>query len=177
MKNAYKVLRCLLLWYEEASGQAINTAKSSFSFSRPTTPRLKVLVKYSLQLQNERGVEKYLGLFEHFGNRKKYIFASIVDMIKQKAKGWSNRLLSTAMKLVMLKSVLNAIPFHVMTCFKLLVSLYKQIQSWITRFWWDSNSGTKKKWHGFLGTCHKPSQMEDSGLEIFCVSTTPSLLN
>lgn len=54
------------------------------------------------------------------------------------------KLLSLAGKLVLMKSVLFAMPSHAMTCFKLSVSLCKRIQSAVTRFWWDDNTGKKK---------------------------------
>lgn len=61
-----------------------------------------------------------------------------------KASSWSKRHLSSAGKMVMLQSVLTPIPSHAMTCFQLLVSLCKRIQSAVTRFWWDSNDGSRK---------------------------------
>lgn len=137
-------LRHLLLRYEEASGQTINAAKFSILFSKRTPAQIKALVKDSLLIQNEGRVGKYLGLPEHFGRKKKDMFASIVDKIKQKAKSWKNRFLSTAGKLTMLKSVLTSMPSHSMSCFKLPVSICKRIQSAVTRFWWDSNTGEKK---------------------------------
>ena len=113
-----KTLKDFLRRYECASGQSINTAKYSISFSRRTPGQLKSTVKDILQIPNEGGVGKYLGLPEHFGRRKRDSFASIMDKIKQKAKGWSNRYLSTAGKLVILKSVLTPIPSYAMTYFK-----------------------------------------------------------
>ncbi|KAL9816039.1 putative ribonuclease H domain, reverse transcriptase zinc-binding domain-containing protein [Arabidopsis thaliana] len=44
----------------------------------------------------------------------------------------------------MLKSVLAAMPTYTMSCFKLPCSLYKRIQSALTRFWWDSSMDKKK---------------------------------
>ncbi|CAG7896289.1 unnamed protein product, partial [Brassica rapa] len=44
----------------------------------------------------------------------------------------------------MLKSILSSIPNHTIQCFKLPLSLCKRIQSALTRFWWDSNTGTRK---------------------------------
>ena len=87
---------------------------------------------------------KYLGLPEHFGRRKKDLFSTIVERIKQRAKSWSNRFLSTTEKITMMISVLTPIPTHTMTCFKLPVSLCKRIQSAQTRFWWDCKDGTRK---------------------------------
>lgn len=143
-KRSRQTLRAILQRYEAASGQMINTEKSSITFSRKTPASLKEAVKNDLQIQKEGGTGKYLGLPEHFGRRKRDMFDSIVTRIKQKASGWSNRHLSSAGKLVMLKSVLSPIPSYSMTCFKLPASLIKRIQSAVTRFMWDDSTGKRK---------------------------------
>lgn len=130
--------------YESASGQAINKEKSAITFSRRTPTTLKAMMKEKLQIQKEGGTGKYLGLPEQFGRKKRDIFASVVNKIKQKARGWSNKFLSSAGKMVMLQSVLSAVPSFSMSYFALPVSLCKRIQSTVTRFWWDSNESTKK---------------------------------
>lgn len=126
-----------------ASGQVINSSKSSITFSVKTTPKDKIRVKQALGIEKEGVVGKYLGLTEHFGRRKKDLFSSIVDRIQQKAQSWASRQLSQAGKLTMLKSVLSATPTFAMTCFLLPISLCKRIQSVLTRFWWDP-SDTRK---------------------------------
>uniref|UniRef100_M4EUN1 RNase H type-1 domain-containing protein n=1 Tax=Brassica campestris TaxID=3711 RepID=M4EUN1_BRACM len=143
-KDSAEALTKVLKLYEEASGQSINANKSSITFSRKTPAALKTVVHDTLSIQKEGGVGKYLGLPEHFGRKKCDLFSSIIDRIKQKAKGWSNRFLSTAGKMTMLKSVLSLVPSHAMSCFQLPVSLCKRIQSTLTRFWWDDSMGRKK---------------------------------
>ncbi|XP_022568759.2 uncharacterized protein LOC111211768 [Brassica napus] len=143
-KESGEALCRLLKRYEEASGQSINTEKSSINFSRHAPVALKMAVKDALSIQKEGGIGKYLGLPELFGRKKRDLFSSIVDRIKQKACGWSNRFLSTAGKMTMLTSVLSPIPSHAMSCFQLPISLCKRIQSALTRFWWDTNMGNKK---------------------------------
>lgn len=66
------------------------------------------------------------------------IFSLIVDRIRQKSINWSSKFLSTTGRMVFLKSILASIPTYTMSCFKLLASLCKRIQSTLTRFWWDS---------------------------------------
>lgn len=134
----------ILQRYKEASGQTINNEKSSITFSRRTPGALRTLVKDALDIQKEGGVGKYLGLPEQFGRKKRDLFTSIVDRIRQKGSSWSNRFLSKAGKMIMIKSVLSPIPSHAMTCFKLPVSLCKRIQSAVTRFWWDDVDGQNK---------------------------------
>lgn len=130
--------------YECASGQMINTQKSSISFSSKTPPDIRARVKAQLGIEREGGVGKYLGLPEHFGRRKKDLFASIVDRMKQKAISWTTHFLSTAGKATMLQAVLSATPSFAMSCFELPVSLCKRIQSVLTRFWWDDKEGERK---------------------------------
>lgn len=64
--------------------------------------------------------------------------------MRQKAISWSNRFLSGAGKMVMLKSVLSSLLSYTMSCFQLLVFLSRRIQSTLTRFWWDLNPQEKK---------------------------------
>ncbi|KAL0800742.1 hypothetical protein Bca101_055917 [Brassica carinata] len=87
---------------------------------------------------------KYLGLPELFGRKKRDIFASILDRIRQRIRHWSTKFLSGAGKQILLKAVLAAMPCYAMSCFKLPSSLCKQIQSLLTRFWWDANPEKRK---------------------------------
>ncbi|CAA7029244.1 unnamed protein product [Microthlaspi erraticum] len=139
-----KALKDILQKYEEASGQKINCQKSAFTFSKKTPAGIRARVKDQLGIKNEGGQGKYLGLPEAFGRKKKDLFSSVVDRIRQRSISWSTKQLSGAGKLVMLKSVLSSMPTYSMSCFKLHVSLCKRIQSVLTRFWWDANPEKKK---------------------------------
>lgn len=143
-KQSCTNLMVILKGYEVASGQKINVLKSSISFSAKIPPEVRARVKIQLGIEKEGGVGKYLGLPEHFGRKKKYLFASIVDRMKQKALSWNTRLLSTAGKATMLQSVLSPVPTFAMTCFQLHVGLCNQLQSVFTRFWWDAKEGENK---------------------------------
>ena len=58
---------------------------------------------------------------------------------------WKEKLLSQASKKVMIKAVIQSIPAHSMNVFKLSVSLCKDIEVMIWKFWWGS--GERKKIH------------------------------
>lgn len=137
-------LALILRDYEKASGQRINAAKSSISFSSRTPQETRSRVKLILGIDKEGGVGKYLGLPELFSRRKRDLFSSIVDRIRLRAASWSTRRLSPAKKLTMLKFVLSAIPTYTMSCFPLPIGLCKQIQSVLTRFWWDADPSVRK---------------------------------
>ena len=139
-----EALQAVLTDYGKSSGQRINKNKSSITFSSETPPAIKENAKSVLGITKEGGLGKYLGLPEHFGRRKRDLFTSIVDRIRQKTVSWSARRLSKAGKLTMLKAILSAIPTYSMSCFQLPVSLCKRIQSVLTRFWWDETKGKRK---------------------------------
>ncbi|CAA7023512.1 unnamed protein product [Microthlaspi erraticum] len=143
-KKNCETLHQILQTYEEASGQVINLGKSSITFANKTNIETKEKAKEILGITALGGQGKYLGLPEHFGRKKKDLFALIVDRIRRKAVSWSSRFLSGAGKMTMLQAVLSAIPTYTMSCFKLPISLCKRIQSAMTRFWWDETSGKKK---------------------------------
>lgn len=102
------------------------------------------MIGEQLQILNEGGTGKYLGLPKNFGRKKRDIFASLVDRIRQRSNRWTSRFLSVARKLILLKSMLAAMPTYSMSCFKLPLSLCKQIQSVLTRFWWDISPDIRK---------------------------------
>ena len=171
--NAQSILKLqeILQLYEQASGQRINKEKSAITFSKKMPQSLKDKVKRELDIQKEGGVGKYLGLPEHFGRKKKDLFTSIVDRIRQKAVGWSTRCLSTAGKLILLKTVLSAMPTNSMSCFKLPTSLCKRIQSALTRFWWDSDPDQRKM--SWISWTTMTRAKQDGGLgfrDIQCVN-------
>lgn len=154
--TSVSVLKTILHQYESVSGQSINITKSSITFSARTPPEVKLLVKGVLEIEAEGGIGKYLGLPELFGRKKRDIFASILDRIKQRIRSWTTRFLSDAGKQVLLKSVLAAIPNYAMSCFKLPASLCKQIQSLLTQFWWDANLEKRKMCWVAWSTLTKP---------------------
>lgn len=110
-------LKHILALYEEASGQRINTNKSSISFAAKTPASIKNDAKQTLGILKEGGVGKYMGLPEHFGRRKRDLFSSIVDKIKIKTASWSTKCISSAGKMTMLKAVLSP---HTVLCYDLL---------------------------------------------------------
>lgn len=130
--------------YEAASGQSISLQKSAVTFSAKTPIATRRRIKEVLQIAGKGGIGKYLGLPEHFTQRKKDVFAGIVDRIRQKAHSWTSRYLNGAGKQVLLKAVLSAMPSYTMSCFKLPISLCKQIQTVLTRFWWDAKPDRRK---------------------------------
>ena len=90
--------------------------------------------------------EKYLGLPSLIGKEKITCFSQIKEQVWSKVKGWKEKLLSQVGREVLIKAVVQAIPTYTMNCFKLPVTLCKEIESIIRKFWWGQN-GDKRKIH------------------------------
>ena len=60
-------------------------------------------------------------------------------------QGWKEKLLSQAGKEVMIKVVIQSISAYSMSVFKLSVSLCKDIEMMIHKFWWGQGETKKKK--------------------------------
>lgn len=82
---------------------------------------------------------KYLGLHANFGASKKVVFDEMRRKIRVKLNGWSKQFLSQVGKNIMIKEVAMAMPNFDMSCFKLPVSLCKEIELDIAKYWWKSN--------------------------------------
>lgn len=82
--------------------------------------------------------EIYLGL-PTFGNKcKKDLFSFIKDRVWSKVKGSYNSSFSLAGYEVLIKAVVQAIPSHAMSVFKLPKKLVRDLHRLIARFWWGS---------------------------------------
>lgn len=97
----------ILKEYELASEQKINVTKSSILFSTKTPQSVRDRVKPHLAIEKASGVGKYIGLPEHFGRKRRDLYASIVDCMKQMAISWTSRFLSTTGKMTLLQSLLS----------------------------------------------------------------------
>nr|XP_023875073.1 uncharacterized protein LOC111987580 [Quercus suber] len=145
MEKCDKVLD-LLYKYEEALGQKVNRSKTSLFFSKFVPEEVKHGIKVKLWVPEIRNYEKYLGLPSLVGKRKKESFNFIKEKVWRKLQGWEAKLLSQAGREVLLKAIIQAIPTYTMGCFKLLVSLCNEIESFIKKFWWGLR-GDRRKIH------------------------------
>ena len=136
----------ILTTYEKASGQQLYRAKTTLFFSKNTPQAMQEEIKEILGVPSIQQYEKYLGLPSLIGKEKITCFSQIKERVWSKVKGWKEKLLSQAGREILIKAVVQAIPTYTMNCFKLPVTLCKEIEGIIRRFWWGQN-GDKRKIH------------------------------
>ncbi|KAL0456758.1 UNVERIFIED_CONTAM: putative mitochondrial protein [Sesamum latifolium] len=139
--------------YRLASGQEINFSKSSVAFSRNTVVDMCAAIVRDLTIRRENKMELYLGLPSRVVRSKRELFATIRDRVWTKIKGWNEKFLSQAGKKILIKAVIQAIPTYAMGCFRLPISLLKEIQSMVADFWWSNQGHNKIHWVSWQRLC------------------------
>ncbi|KAA3460843.1 reverse transcriptase [Gossypium australe] len=89
-----RILKDILQDYEKCSSQCVNFSKSTVFFSPNTIEEDKAIVSRVLGVRITSNPEKYLGLPNMIGRKKKESFQNILDRISMRIDGWSNKMLS-----------------------------------------------------------------------------------
>ncbi|KAA3463879.1 reverse transcriptase [Gossypium australe] len=111
-----EILKGILKDYENCSGQCVNFSKSTIFFSPNTSEDRKEAVSNLLGVRVVVNPEKYLGLLNMVGRKKRESFQKLLDSISQRIEGWSNRILSLG---------------------------GKEMESIFAQFWWQKGKGRK----------------------------------
>ena len=112
-----KKIQEILGKYERASGQKINSDKTTLFFTNNTLNATKEEIKNLLGVAEIKEYERYFGLPTVVGRKKKASLNFIKNRVWGKLQGWKKKLLSQAGKEVLLKAVVQAIPTFAMSCF------------------------------------------------------------
>ena len=98
-------LQQILSVYESMSGQQLNRNKTALFFSRNTPRPIQEEIKRRFGAPVIRQHEKYLGLPSLVGRSKRNTFNDLKDKLGNKLSGWKEKLLSSAGKEILIKSV------------------------------------------------------------------------
>ncbi|KAL9665185.1 hypothetical protein QQ045_020596 [Rhodiola kirilowii] len=135
-KESLDWIRCILQKYEDVAGQKVNLAKSEVVCSKNIVEEYRVQISEGMRMKLVNAHSAYLGLPVTFGNRKTALFRSLEERILRKIGDWKHKLLSSAGREVLIKSVLQSIPNYAMSCFKLPVMLCRKWVKEFLKFWW-----------------------------------------
>ncbi|KAA3462798.1 reverse transcriptase [Gossypium australe] len=108
------LLKRMLREYRTCSGQQVNFDKFTVFLSSNTKEDEKDLITRTLGVRSSNDPERYLGLPNMVGRRKKEAFQTLKDHFRQRINNWSIRHLSQGGKEVFIKAILQAIPTYTM---------------------------------------------------------------
>uniref|UniRef100_A0A803P2H6 Reverse transcriptase n=1 Tax=Cannabis sativa TaxID=3483 RepID=A0A803P2H6_CANSA len=122
--------------YEYWSGQKISKEKSGIVFSPKISDSDRRDLTSTLGMHVLKGKEKYLGNPFFVSARKREDFNFIKTKVLNRLEGWKAKCLSQAGRTTLIKSVLQSIPCYTTAATRLPVSLCKELDSIVARFWW-----------------------------------------
>ena len=144
----------ILRLYEAASGQKINTNKSSVFFSVNILEEKKIETLDILGLMQDSRHSKYLGFPSIIGKTKIEVFAGIKERVGRKLSGWKEKILSIGGREILIKVVAQVIPTYTMSCFQLPKGLCDEIESMTRKFWWGQrDQESKVAWLSWRKLC------------------------
>ncbi|KAL0411035.1 UNVERIFIED_CONTAM: hypothetical protein Slati_3693200 [Sesamum latifolium] len=106
----------------------MNLGKSAIVLSKNTLTHVRTELALYLGVPEVAKHDKYLALPYIIGKSKRAVFDSIRDQIWRKMQCWSAKKLSQDGHVVMIKSVMQAIPTFAMSSFKFLEALITEIK-------------------------------------------------
>lgn len=81
-----------------------------------------------LQIHNDGGCGKYLGLLEQFGKKRVEMFQFIVEKVRERTEGWSRKYLSQDGKKNLLKAIAIPMLVYTMNVFKIPKAICEDIE-------------------------------------------------
>lgn len=134
--------RTFLTQYEMASGQKVNYHKSNFKPSARVTVSQRRCFQDILGMRLSSLPFRYLGSYLHKGINRAVYCTSLLQHIDVRLQGWHTRHLSHAGRLVLLRSVIAALPLHVLAAGGLPKSVIRIINRKMASFFW----GDRRHW-------------------------------
>lgn len=128
-----QVMKETLDIYEKASCQKVNWNKSEICFFN-TKPYKKREVCRILGMKVGSLLGKYLGIPFFGGTNKSDLWKNLIDSCINKMDGWKSRWLTSASRILMLRTVVSAIPIYSLMCLKIQKKVINSIQQRMKKF-------------------------------------------
>ncbi|KAF5443558.1 hypothetical protein F2P56_036105, partial [Juglans regia] len=139
-------LQGVLEKYEAASGQKVNKEKTVVVFSKNVDAGKQRELLSLWGVRTFQQYDKYLGLPNLVGRSKSLAFVDIKRRVWNKLQSWKEKLLSQGGREILIKAVALSIPSYAMSCFQLPLSLCRELEGMMSRFWWGQR-GHEQKMH------------------------------
>jgi len=140
-------LKTILRIFEEISGQQVNLAKSSTSFTKNISAAHRRVITHTLGFNPVSDHGKYLGFPSSISPSKNACFNYLNERVWQTISNWDSKTLSQAGRTVLIKAVASAIPTYVMGVAYLPDGICDTIEKMLNGFLWKSSlNGNGLRW-------------------------------
>lgn len=156
-----KTIKNILQQYGEWTGHLINFDKFVIYFSQNVQQTQKLVICSKLSMRECDHRSKYLGhTFCNFKSKVKE-FNGLANKLAVKLTGWKCKVLFMAGRLILAKSVAEAIPTYTMHAFLLPKGTAKFMDSMVRKFLWGF--GDQHKNHMYLRAWEKICKPKNAG--------------
>eukprot|EP00253_Pinus_taeda_P017009 PITA_17009 len=157
VRNLKKVLDL----FAEASGMEINKEKSCTLIFN-TVETVKSHLTRMLGFKQGELPTKYLGNILDFNSKRLKNWQGVLEKLKNRVANWTFRTLNIAERIVLVKSVLQAIPIYPLSIMAVPQGVCTKIREILRKFIWGG-SAQQKKW-ALVSWKHLTKQKEEGGL-------------
>lgn len=142
-----ETIKEVLDWFCTKSGQKISTCKFRIYLSQNVDDDLKGRIYGNLNIHATNNLGKYLGFPLKHKNAERNQCNFIAERVINRLAGWKSKFLSFAGRTVLVKSVMSAVPNHVMQGVALPSHLYEKLDKINRDFLWGCSTDGRKKMH------------------------------
>ena len=142
-KEECQTILRILKEYEAVSGQLINFQKSSIQFGHNIEEPSRQELRDILGIHNLGGMGSYLGLPENLGGSKIQVFSFLQERLNIRINGRTFKFFTKGGKELVIKSVITALPNHVMSCYRLPKTTAKKLTTAVAQFWLSPGGSTR----------------------------------
>ena len=153
------VLDCLNL-FMDCSGQKVNYQKSQLFVSKNVDINLTRQLSQISRIPLISKLGRYLGVNSIHGIVTQDLFSNVVESITCRLEGWKMKILSSVGRQVLVRSVLNTVPFYTMQTTLIPMGICYKIEMLMRRFLWG---GTSQQRATSLVSCDKVTTSIDWG--------------
>jgi len=134
--------------YYKASGGKINTAKSEiYGWNIDKRTLTKISQKLDMKAKENWETFKYLGLPISLGNSKGRHWQEMLDKLQRKINCWGGRWMNKAGKLILLNTVLSALPIYQFSALLAPKYVCNNMAKLLRDFLWEGGKDNQGKFH------------------------------
>jgi exonuclease III len=128
-------IKAILRWFELMSGLKVNFGKSRI-FGVGLEESFMLVASKFLNCKRGKIPFIYLGLPVGANHRKEVTWEPVIEVLKRRLHTWKNRFVSLGGRVILINSVLAAIPLFYLSFMKIPIKVWKKIVSIQRNFLW-----------------------------------------
>ncbi|GAU27881.1 hypothetical protein TSUD_159750 [Trifolium subterraneum] len=145
--------KAILRWFELISGLKVNFFKSKLYGINVCDDFINVAASF-FKCKVGKLPFIYLGLPVGANPRRAATWNPVIEVLQKRLASWKNKYVSLGGRVVLLNSVLSAIPIFYLSLFKMPAGVWKKIVSLQRRFLWGGAAGSSKiSWVKWTDVC------------------------